>query len=201
MKVSREKAEENRQNVIETSSRLFREKGFDGVGVSTLMQAAGLTHGGFYKQFESKDDLIARATRLALDQTRDRIAAMEQNAGNNSLETVVRYYLSEEHRDAVGHGCALAALGADVARHGPELRKVMQQGVEEYLSLLEASGAAGAGQGARDQAIATLATLIGALVLSRTVEDPDLSGEILHAVAGNVLSHCAEDSAGRGHVQ
>lgn len=182
MKVTREKAEENRQNVIETSSRLFREKGFDGVGVSTLMQAAGLTHGGFYKQFKSKDDLIAQATQLALDQTRQRLLETKADNGQATFEAIARLYLSEIHRDAIGDGCALAALGPDVARHSPELRLVMQKGVEEYLALIEAAPVVPA----RDRAIATLATMVGALMLSRVVEDDDLSREILQAAVRDI---------------
>lgn len=187
MKVSREKAEENRRNVIETSSRLFREKGFDGVGVSTLMRAAGLTHGGFYKQFKSKDDLIAQATQVALDQTSDRLASMAKN-DNHPFEAVVRSYLSEMHRNAVGEGCALAALGSDGARHGPEVRQVMQDGIEHYLSTLERAVEAENVEAARDKAISTLSTLVGALILSRVVEDRGLSDEILAAARRKVLS-------------
>ena len=181
MKVSREKARENRRNVVEASSRLFRRKGFDGVGINALTQAAGLTHGGFYKQFKSKDDLIAQATRAALVQSRERWSALKGEEGRASLEDVLRRYLSEAHRDALDEGCALAALGPDAARHSPELREVMQQGVEEFLSVLQASAATEDPQAARDQALATLATMVGALVLSRAVEDADLSKEILDA--------------------
>lgn len=200
MKVSREKAEENRQKVIETSSRLFRENGFDGVGVSTLMQAAGLTHGGFYKQFKSKDDLIAQATQVALDQTRDRIASAAEN-DNRFFETVVRYYLSDWHRSAVGDGCALAALGPDVARHGPEVRQVMQNGIEEYLSLLEQTAPSDDPDLRRDQAIATLSTLVGALVLARAVKDRGLSDEILAAATRKVLSESESDKLKRETLQ
>ncbi|MDD2870001.1 TetR/AcrR family transcriptional regulator [Neomegalonema sp.] len=181
MKVSREKARENRESVIEASSRLFRRSGFDGVGIGALMQAAGLTHGGFYRQFGSKDDLILQATRAALGQTRARLTAPEGEKGGPSLDVILRRYLSEAHRDAVGEGCALAALGPDVARHGPELRAVLQQGVEECLPLLEASVGAEDPERARDKALATLATMVGALVLARAVEDAELSREILDA--------------------
>ncbi len=187
MKVSREKAEENRRNVIETSSQLFREKGFDGVGVSTLMQAAGLTHGGFYKQFKSKDDLIAQATEVALEQTRERIASVVHDDKQRAFETVVRNYLSDQHRNAMSDGCALAALGPDVARHGPKVRHVMQHGIEQYVSLLEQTVQADNADAGRDKAISTLATLVGALVLARAVEDRGLSDEILEAATRSVL--------------
>ncbi len=201
MKVTREKAAENRQNVIETSGRLFREKGYDGVGVATLMQSAGLTHGGFYKQFRSKDDLIAQATRVALDQTRDRLAELKGEDGRAPFETLARYYLSEAHRDATGQGCALAALGSDAARHGPEVRAVMQEGVQEYLALLEAALVAEGCAAARESAVATLATMVGALVLSRAVADAGLSGEILDAATREVLCGAGAKNVGQSTLQ
>ncbi|MBB4952281.1 TetR/AcrR family transcriptional repressor of nem operon [Agrobacterium vitis] len=194
MKVTKEKAEENRRQVIETSSRLFREKGFDGVGVNTLMQAAGLTHGGFYKQFESKDDLIAKATKAALDQTAQRMSSLigqvrpaSSDFRHDALEKAVDLYLSAQHRDGVGEGCAFAALGADVARHGPEVRKVMQSGVEEQLQLLELLVEAKGQSSGREAAIATMATMVGALVLARAVENTALSSEILEAASKSIL--------------
>lgn len=187
MKVTKEKAEENRRQVIETSSRLFREKGFDGVGVNTLMQAAGLTHGGFYKQFESKDDLIAKATKAALDDTAKRMSSAIGKDKRASLEKTVSLYLSEQHRDGVSEGCAFAALGPDVARHGAEVRKVMQRGVEDQLAVLESLVETDGEISSREEAIATMATMVGALVLARSVENAALSQEILNAAAKSVL--------------
>lgn len=188
MKVTKEKAEENRQQVIETSSRLFREKGFDGVGVSTLMQAAGLTHGGFYKQFESKDDLIAKATQAALDQTAQRMLSLTGKDKRVSLEKTIHLYLSDQHRHGVAQGCAFAALGPDVARHGPEVRRVMQRGVEDQLALLQSIVEANGETTNREAAIATMATMVGALVLARAVENTSLSSEILDAAAKAILT-------------
>lgn len=187
MKVTKEKAEENRQQVIETSSRLFREKGFDGVGVSTLMQAAGLTHGGFYKQFESKDDLIAKATKAALDQTAQRMSSFIGKDKRASLEKAVGLYLSGEHRNGVAEGCAFAALGPDVARHGPEARRVMQRGIEDQLEFLESLVGTEGENSDREEAIAIMATMVGALVLARAVEDTTLSSEILESAAHSIL--------------
>ncbi len=194
MRVTREKAEQNHQAVIATASRLFREQGFDGIGVSSLMQAAGLTHGGFYKQFKSKDDLIARATRAALDQTRKRLAALTPPDAPAAFATTVGHYLSEAHRDAPGKGCALVALGADAARHGPELRSVMQQGIEDYLDLLTADGTGPD----RDTSLAALSTMVGALLLARAVADPDLSHRILATARAAILAGDPAGQAGPG---
>ncbi len=187
-KVTKEKAEENRQQVIETSSRLFREKGFDGVGVNTLMQAAGLTHGGFYKQFQSKDDLIAKATKAALDQALQRMSSLTEKNKQASLEQAVGLYLSDQHRNGVADGCAFAALGPDVARHGPEARRVMQHGIEDQLALLESVVEPEKNISNREEAIATMATMVGAMVLARAVENKALSSEILDAAAKSILT-------------
>ncbi|KQS75397.1 hypothetical protein ASG25_08475 [Rhizobium sp. Leaf384] len=188
MKVTKEKAEENRQQVIESSSRLFREKGFDGVGVNTLMQAAGLTHGGFYKQFESKDDLIAQATAAALAQSTQRMSSLIGDEAPDALKKAVRFYLSDQHRDGVSQGCAFAALAPDAARHGPKVRRVMQRGVEDQIALLQSVAGSNGEMADRSSAIATMATMVGALVLARAVEDDALSKEILAAAAGSVLA-------------
>ncbi|NTJ43864.1 TetR/AcrR family transcriptional regulator [Agrobacterium larrymoorei] len=188
MKVTKEKAEENRQQVIDTSSRLFREKGFDGVGVNTLMQAAGLTHGAFYKQFQSKDDLIAKATKAALDQALQRLSSLTEKDKQASLEKAVGLYLSDQHRNGVADGCAFAALGPDVARHGPEARRVMQHGIEEQLALLESVVETEKNISNREEAIATMATMVGAMVLARAVENKALSSEILDAAAKSILT-------------
>lgn len=187
MKVTKAKAEENRQQVIETSSRLFREKGFDGVGVSTLMQAAGLTHGGFYKQFESKDDLIAKATKAALDQSSKQMPPLVEGNKRASLEAAVRHYLSMQHRNSIADGCAFAALGPDAARHSPDVRRVMQRGFEDQLARLEAVVDAKGEASSREAAIATMATMAGALMLARAVEEETLSKEILDSAVKAIL--------------
>lgn len=187
MKVTREKAEENRQNVITSSSRLFREKGYDGIGVATLMQAAGLTHGGFYKQFKSKDDLIAQATRVAMEQSRDRLADLDRKNGDTSLEALVQSYLSAAHRDALGQGCVLAALGAEAARHGADVQSVIADGVRGYVEVIRERMPSGTGDGGRQAALAAVSTLVGALILSRAVGTADLSDDLLQAAAAAVL--------------
>ena len=192
MKVSRAKAEENRQRVIDTASRLLREHGFDGIGVNALMQAAGLTHGGFYKQFKSKNDLMAQATAAALRGGRSRLSGVVMASEAKPFEALVRSYLSETHRDAAAEGCVFAALGADVARRGPEIRRVVGQGFEEQLDFFEGLVTPAPGQPRRDKAIAAIATMVGALVLSRAVEGSPLSGEILEAAARDLLGEpCA----------
>ncbi|MGO8918956.1 MAG: TetR/AcrR family transcriptional regulator [Stellaceae bacterium] len=175
MRVSREKAAQNRERIVETASRLFREKGFDGVGVDAIMKGAGLTHGGFYGHFGSKDDLAAEALARAFDRGRARQSRFA------ALGDLVRDYLSERHCADRANGCAVAALGAEVARQGDGVRRGLTAHVRAQLDRLTGLVAAGAAASRRKRAIATLAGMVGALTLARAVDDPALSKEILAA--------------------
>src|SRR5260221_12865289 len=114
MKVSRDQAAENRSRIVDVAGRLFRARGFDGIGVADLMKAAGLTHGGFYGHFESKDDLAAEACTVALSREWWKEALKSSKAGG--LEAIVKVYLSPQHRSDRAHGCLIAAVGSDVVR-------------------------------------------------------------------------------------
>src|SRR5260370_119929 len=117
MRVSRDKAAENRERIVDTASRLFREKGFEGVGVDAIMNGAGLTHGGFYGHFDSKDDLAAEAVTSALERS------AEKQSRYTNLTDLVSEYLSEAHSADRANGCAVAALGADLARQRDDVRR------------------------------------------------------------------------------
>lgn len=184
MRVSREKSEENRQAVIATAGQLFREKGFDGIGLSDLMKAAGLTHGGFYKKFASKEDLQRQSVTAALTKTRARWTHRVINAKGNPLEALVKGYLSAQHRDDPGSGCAFAALGADAARlDDAELHQVFEDEVLAYLELLEGILASDPDKETRKQAAAVLSTMVGGLLMARLAQQPDLSRMFLDASA------------------
>jgi TetR/AcrR family transcriptional repressor of nem operon len=172
VRVTRAKAAENRARIVETASRLFRAKGFDGVGLDAIMKEAGLTHGGFYGHFTSKEDLAAEAV----------VRALEQSAGLQSRYTnvadFVSDYLSESHFADRANGCVLAALGGDVARRGEGVRSGVTSYVHTALERL-AGLFRGTTAARRRRAISTLAGIVGALTLARAVEDPVLSDEIL----------------------
>ncbi|MBO1332773.1 TetR/AcrR family transcriptional regulator [Streptomyces sp. VRA16 Mangrove soil] len=173
-RVSREQAEENRRRVVETASRLFREQGTH-VSVAELMKAAGLTHGGFYKQFASKEALVDEATAHAFGELARRYeAAAEQGTGgrNPARRAFVDAYLSVEHRDDAGAGCPVAGLAADIAREagGSEARRVYTDGVRAFADRLATDDQDG---------VASLCTLLGALVLARATQGDPLSEEIL----------------------
>jgi TetR/AcrR family transcriptional repressor of nem operon len=174
MRVTKEKAAENRERIVAAASRLFREKGFDAVGVDAIMDAVGLTHGGFYRHFRSKDDLAAEAVARGL------AAAAERQGSRETLPELVEAYLAPAHRDDVGGGCTLAALGCDIARQDGGVRRGLTEYVRAQVARL-ARLVGGKPEASRAQALATLSGLVGAVVLARAVDDPALSDEILAA--------------------
>src|SRR6476660_7465507 len=127
VRVTREQAAANRETILEVAGTLFRERGYDGIGVADIMKRAGLTHGGFYGHFASKDDLAAEITSRVLG----RSAWMERLTGTAkpSFADVVRQYLSPRHRDDAGRGCLLAALGSDVVRQSRSVRRAFTEGL------------------------------------------------------------------------
>ena len=172
MRVTREKAAENRARIVATAARLFRENGFDGVGLDTIMKEAGLTHGGFYGHFSSKEDLAAEAVAGAVEQT----AGWQSRYTN--VADFVSDYLSESHFADRANGCVLATLGGDVARRGEGVRSGVTSYVRTALEWLAAL-CRGTAAARRRRAITTLAGVVGALTLARAIEDPVLADEIL----------------------
>lgn len=186
MKVTKAQAQANRAHIVETASALFRERGYDGVGIADLMAGAGFTHGGFYKHFGSKADLMAEAAICGFAQS----AAKAE--GVDAVE-VVKQYLSREHRDARGEGCTMAALCGDAARQPESIKTAFAAGVESLLAnLANQCGApeeGDRGDNRRAQRIDVLAQLIGAIVLSRACpDDSPLADEILDVCRAAVLS-------------
>lgn len=185
MRVSKQQMAENRERILDAAAQLFREKGFDGIGVADLMKAAGLTHGGFYGHFASKEDLMAQALERALDGGRElgeRLAAGAGGEPGAALGAVADWYLSCEHRDGLGNGCAVAALGADAARQGPGVRQAIGRGVRSFAERLAQLVPGRSEAERRRQALAAYATLVGALVLARAAaDDEELSREVLEA--------------------
>lgn len=185
MRVTHEQAAAHREKILEVAGTLFRERGFDGIGVADIMKRAGLTHGGFYGHFASKDDLAAEMTARVLE--REGWLARLARTANPSFDDVVRGYLTPQHRDNAGRGCLFAALASDVQRRPRPVRRAFTDGfrsrVEALRKLLLPGCSAAA---ARQKALATMAGLVGALILSRAVDDPALSDEILEATAATL---------------
>lgn len=185
MKVTKAQAQANRAHIVETASTLFRERGYDGVGVADLMAAAGFTHGGFYKHFGSKADLMAEAAACGLTSSAAAVADLD-------VQAFVSEYLSRAHRNGPGQGCTLAALCTDAARQTDAVKAAFAAGIEARL----ATRATQEGQAQRDpddaaraRRIALMAQAVGALVLSRSCPDESpLADEILDACRADLLA-------------
>ncbi|MGW6404570.1 TetR/AcrR family transcriptional regulator [Streptomyces sp. NPDC055134] len=191
-RVSQAQAEENRRRVVETASRLFREQGTH-VSVADLMKASGLTHGGFYKQFASKEALIDEATAHAFDElTQLHKDGLEQYAGqrDTAQQALIDAYLSIEHRDSPADGCPVAALATDMAREpgDREAHRVYAEGVRDFGEVLATEDQDG---------ITRLCTMLGALVLARATKDSPLSEEILTAAHAALKKAAAKKAPSR----
>jgi len=187
LRITREEAEQNRTRIVDAAARLFREKGFDGVGVVELMHAAGLTHGGFYNHFASKEELEGAICDLTFDQAvgaLERITASASDAERKAgFAQYVANYLSERARDASAARCPMVALANDAGRQGAPVRRRFAAGIARYIEALQQAIAprGRARGGDRAEAITALAMLVGGLIIARGVKDADhaLSDEIL----------------------
>jgi TetR/AcrR family transcriptional repressor of nem operon len=188
MGVSKEQAAENRNAIVETASRVFRERGVDGVGVADLMKEAGFTHGGFYNHFKSKEALAAEACEAVFEWALTDIRTVVKQGTGGPFNVLLQDYLSERHRDDPGHACPTGALVTDAARQGGEMQAAFSRGIEQFIEafsvyFLTAPGIENDAAQARKLAMRLLADIVGTVALARgTAEaDPKLSSEILEA--------------------
>lgn len=170
MKVSREQMAENRRRILDVASRLFREKGFDAVSVSEVMKAAGLTHGGFYGHFSSKDDLVAETIGYVLSNDED---------GGGDLRAYLDDYLAPRHRDNAAAGCPTAGLAADIRHQTPAARAAMTAGLRSQIERVAKALPDIDAADRRRAAIGTWAAMVGAVILARAIDDTTLSDEVL----------------------
>jgi TetR/AcrR family transcriptional regulator, transcriptional repressor for nem operon len=183
MRKSREAAAESRRNIVETAAKLLRERGL-GVGLADIMAAAGLTHGGFYRHFASKEALVAEVLQQALDEKAESLVARDGISAREALKAYVALYLSSAHVDNPGKGCPIAALGAEAAR-SDEAARALAAGAEKLAANFAADlngGSAGDPMEARRRAVAMLASMVGAVVVARAVGDSPLRAEVLGAL-------------------
>lgn len=185
MRVSRDQARQNRERVVAASSTLFREKGVDGVGISDLMSEAGLTHGGFYKQFSSKAELVEEACSRALEDTMTFWDSYLERAVEPRA-AFVRAYLSDQHSDRVGEGCLLPALAGEARREPQAIRGVFTRAIQTYAARLDKPVEVRTNE-TRAEALSTLAEMVGAILLARASDDPQLSRDILGAARAHIL--------------
>jgi TetR/AcrR family transcriptional repressor of nem operon len=177
MKVTREQAARNRETVVDAASRLFRTHGVEGVGIGEIMRESGLTHGGFYGQFGSKEMLAAEACTRALDASATRWTRIADAHPNDVMPALATDYLSARNRDTPETGCALVALAADAARRGGDVADAFRTGLLNLADIIAQS----APENDRDHALAALSQLVGAMTLARAVNDEALSDRILAA--------------------
>jgi TetR/AcrR family transcriptional regulator, transcriptional repressor for nem operon len=182
MKVLKSKALETRSRIIAEAARQFRTHGFSGISVADLMRGIGLTHGGFYAHFSSKEELMALACRHAVDTMLDEWRARSEASPDDALGAIIRPYLSREHRDKPATGCLMAAVGSEAARETEPVRRVIAECLEDVLGELALHIAGEGPAERRKKAICVFASLVGAMVVARAVSDSMVSENILGAV-------------------
>ena len=184
------------ERIVKAAAARIRRDGVEGVGVADLMREAGLTHGGFYRHFDSRDDLVAEAVEAALAHGSRRAEAAAQLGGPEALAMVIDAYLSPLHRDKPETGCAVAALPTDIARSSQRARAAYTAQVRRYLDLYAELTP---GDDPDDPPL-ILAALVGAIALARAVDDPSLSDEILERVARALHRHIQGECAPSGQA-
>jgi TetR/AcrR family transcriptional regulator, transcriptional repressor for nem operon len=177
--------------IVRLAAKRFREKGLEGVGIADLMKQAGLTVGGFYKHFASRDELVAEAMGLALGGWKRKIEAAASGGPRVTYESLIDHYLSEAHRDNPAAGCPVGALAGEFVRSDKRTRSLVGQEAQDNIKLLTTffrkRGADQDGE-ARARAIMAYCALVGAITMSRAVSDKRLSREILKSVARRLKS-------------
>ncbi|MGL9618232.1 TetR/AcrR family transcriptional regulator [Bradyrhizobium sp. U531] len=182
MRYSREHKQETHDRIVKKASVRLREKGAHGIGVADLMKEAGLTHGGFYAHFDSREALVIEAFGYAMDRSMEHWRKItDEVSPEKRLTLIAEAYLSALHRDNPGHGCSIPALGAEIARESPKTRKAFAGKLDEMIELMADYIPNTPRKAARKQAIATLATMAGTMLLSRIAGASELSDEVLKA--------------------
>ena len=179
--------DESHDRIVQVAAARFRESGVEGVGVADLMKDAGLTHGGFYRHFESRDELVAEAIERALSDGGRVVEAMATNK-QATWAKLVDAYLSAAHRDGLAQSCAVTTLAGDVARSNERARSAYTRQVGQYLELMMKLIAGEKEKSKRTKAITALSTLVGAVSMARAVNDDKLSREILKCAADELKS-------------
>ena len=180
--------EATHERIVEAAARAIRRSGYNGTGVADIMKDAGLTHGGFYAHFPSREAMLAEAADRAGSES---VAMMERIAATSpppqALQAMMRAYLSKAHVEGVETGCATAALGSEIPRQGPEVRHAATRRIKEMIDLVARQSTDWGRPGAHERALVTVATMVGALVLARAVDDSRLSDALRKAA----LKHLA----------
>jgi TetR/AcrR family transcriptional repressor of nem operon len=197
MRYSKQHKQETHARIVKKASVRLREKGAHGIGVADLMKDAGLTHGGFYAHFDSREALVIEAFAYAMDRSTERWRKLaEQTPPDRRLATIVESYLTPVHRDDPGHGCAIPALSAEIARESPKTRKAFAARLEQMIDMIAEQMPDLPRKTARKHAMASLATMMGSLVLARVAGSGEFSDDILGAGRETVLQRVAAAKSG-----
>ncbi|EPX76478.1 TetR/AcrR family transcriptional regulator [Salipiger mucosus] len=191
---SKDHKAKSRERIVAEAAKALRQKGFDGIGVADIMKRAGMTHGGFYAHFPSKDALIVEAIAHALKDSHEGLVdrATSSDQASTKLGALVGEYLSEPHRDHPELGCPIAATGSDIARLDPEIQKQIKPDLEAWV---ESYIAAAGGEARSATGLTAICAMIGAMQLSRMTADPALSDRILDQVRRELQDRAGQDAA------
>jgi TetR/AcrR family transcriptional repressor of nem operon len=193
MRYSKEHKQETHARIVRKASVRLREKGAHGIGVADLMKEAGLTHGGFYAHFDSREALLIEAFAYAMDRSMDYWRkSTAETSPEKRLAMIVDSYLTASHRDDPGRGCAVPTLGAEIARESPKARKAFAAKLEQMIDMIAEQLIDLPPKAARKQAAVTLATMMGTLVLSRIAGNGEFSDDMLSAGREAVLARAAQ---------
>src|SRR4051794_33989610 len=174
--------EATHERIVEAAARAIRRSGYSGTGVADIMKDAGLTHGGFYAHFDSREAMLAEAADRAGAES---VATLERISAavppEEALQALIRGYLSKEHLEGAESGCPMAALGSEMPRQAPEVRRAATRRIKEMIDLVARQSPDWGRPGAHERALVTVATLVGTVLLARAVDDPRLSDALLEA--------------------
>ncbi|WP_338699753.1 MULTISPECIES: TetR/AcrR family transcriptional regulator [unclassified Bradyrhizobium] len=196
MRYSKEHKQETHARIVKKAATRLRERGAHGIGVADLMKDAGLTHGGFYAHFDSREALVIEAFSYAMDRAIERWRKVAADIPpEKRLSTIIDGYLSAVHRDDPGQGCAIPALGAEIARESPKTRKAFALKLDQMIDMIADQIPDVPRKAARKQAMAVLATMMGTIVMSRISGNGEMSDEILAAGREAVMGRTAAAKA------
>jgi TetR/AcrR family transcriptional regulator, transcriptional repressor for nem operon len=179
---ARSRKEATHDRIVEAAARAIRRNGYDGAGVADIMKDAGLTHGGFYAHFPSREAMLAEAAdRAGAESVAASARVADSVPPDQALEALVRAYLSKEHVEGIEWGCPVAALGSEMPRQSPEVRRAATRRIKEMIDVVARQSPDWGKPGAHDRALVTVATMVGTLLLARAVDDRRLSDSLLEA--------------------
>jgi TetR/AcrR family transcriptional regulator, transcriptional repressor for nem operon len=184
---ARSRKEVTHERIVETAARAIRRSGYSGTGVADIMKEAGLTHGGFYAHFDSREGMLAEAAdRAGADTVAFLTRVAAEAAPDKALEAMLSAYLSKGHVEGRESGCAVAALGSEMPRQAPKVRRAATRRIKEMIDLVARQSPDWGQPGAHERALVTVATALGALVLARAVDDPKLSDALREAALNHL---------------